>query len=200
MPERGRRAGLVAGRREGRHCFRALTAPLGACILAAVVLAGPPRPSPRFEDYRVATVYKGPVKPMHVADPSRYGGAEARCIRGEAPEGYVPGPVNFAGHFVIEACTCGSGCHSLYIWDAITGRFYGFFPSTPIDVGPYEAGGASPPLLYRGEEFRADSSLLILEGCFEDTCDCARRYYQWDGAKFKLISQDQTPLPRRCAK
>jgi hypothetical protein len=45
----------------------------------------------RFEDYRVPSIYKGPVKPLHLADPNRYSGtAEGRCVGGEAPAGYTP--------------------------------------------------------------------------------------------------------------
>jgi hypothetical protein len=43
--------------------------------------------------------------------------------------------VNFAGHFVIDACTCGSGCHYLYMWDAVSGKFYQRLPPGVIDGG-----------------------------------------------------------------
>ena len=157
---------------------------------------------PRFEDYPVQSIYRGPVKLLHLDDPNRYAdSAEGRCVGGEAPPGYVPGPVNFAGHFVVETCTCGSGCYSLYLWDAITGKFHGFFPSSgAIDVGPYGIGQVSPPVTYKGEEFHANSTLLILEGCIEDTCDCGRRYYNWSGKEFKLILRQPTRMPPSCTK
>jgi hypothetical protein len=181
----------------------ALAVAKAVCIVAAATTAPAapaksPRP-PRFVDYPVPTIYRGPVKPLHLVDPSQYAGsAEGRCVGEEPLPGYKPGPVNFAGHLVIETCTCGSGCHSLYLWDAVTGRFFGFFPSRPIDVGPYGIGLTAPPVEYKGEEYKADSSLLILEGCIEDTCDCARRYYNWTGSQFKLIFTEPTRMPPAC--
>jgi hypothetical protein len=108
--------------------------------------------------------------------------------------------VNFAGHFVIDACTCGSGCHYLYMWDALSGKVYLNFPSMPIDVGPYGDGVVSPRITYKGEEYYVNSSLLILEGCVEQTCDCARRYYNWNGSQFRLILTEPTRMPPSCTK
>ena len=49
--------------------------------------------------------------------------------------------VNFAGHFVLATRSCGSGCHYLFIWDAVTGKVYRDFAFGAINVGPY--GSAS---------------------------------------------------------
>ena len=100
--------------------------------------------------------------------------------------------VNFAGHFVLATWSCGSGCHSLFIWDAMNGTVYRDFAFGAINVGPYDSA------TYAGERFRADSNLLILDGCFEGTCDCAKRYYVWNGTQFKLIFRHQDRLPRPC--
>jgi hypothetical protein len=86
------------------------------------------------------------------------------------------------------------------MWDALTGNVHLKLPSMPIDVGPFGVGGSTPPIEYKGEEYRVDSSLLILEGCIEDTCDCARRYYSWNGTKFNLILRQATRMPPSCTK
>jgi hypothetical protein len=49
---------------------------------------------------------------------------------------------------------------------------------------------------YGGLSYRAASSLLVAEGCFDgeahtakgEPAECARRYYKWDGAKFVLLA------------
>ena len=153
--------------------------------------------SPRFEDYRVSKIYTGKVKPPQFGDPSEYSGTDVRCFGGDPAE-YSKLRVNFAGHYVIGACSCGTGCHYLFMWDAATGRLYRDFPFGPIDVGPFDAGGMAPPFEYKGEQFRNDSSLLILDGCIEDTCDCATRYYEWKGRQFVLVLRHLGRMPSKC--
>jgi hypothetical protein len=144
---------------------------------------------PRFADYPVANVYKGRVKAPKF-------NREGRCFTN--PDLYTSEQVNFAGHFIIDSCTCGSGCHYLFMWDVITGRFYALLPPGVIQVGPFGAEGPATSFTYKGEEFRKDSSLLIIDGCVEDTCDCATRYYKWNGARFELISKQQQYVPPKC--
>jgi len=79
--------------------------------------------SPRFGAYPVAKIYRGSVKPPDFGNPGRFEGTDLRCFGGEASE-YSGAHVNFAGHFVLSACTCGTGCHYLFMWDAVTGKFY----------------------------------------------------------------------------
>jgi hypothetical protein len=153
---------------------------------------------PRFEDYRVGDVYRGAVKPPEFGDLSRYEGTDLRCFGGD-PAAAALEHVNFAGHFVIDACTCGTGCHYLYMWDAVTGKFFGRLPPGVIDIGPYDLG-RKDSVEYKGEEHRADSSLLIVDGCVEDTCDCATRYYRWTGNQFQLVLRRPVRMPSACAK
>jgi hypothetical protein len=70
----------------------------------------------------------------------------------------------------------------------------------PINVGPFEQQGRSglPPIFYKGEAYRPDSTLLIIEGCHEQSCDCARWYYTLIGERFKLILQRAVPKPAIC--
>ena len=69
---------------------------------------------PRFQDYRVSSVYLGPVKPPRVGNLDQYSGTDLRCFGGDLQR-YAEEQVNFAGHFVVGTCTCGSGCHNLYM-------------------------------------------------------------------------------------
>lgn len=174
-------------------CFRII-----AFFLLPVLGHGQAATKPRFEDYLVSKVYRGRVKPPQFGNPAQYEGTDLRCFGGD-PAGYASEPVNFAGHFVIGTCTCGSGCHYVFMWDVLTGKFYGR-PFGPIDIGPFGAGIIDPPVEYKGEQFRADSSLLILDGCIEGTCDCATRYYRWSGTQFKLLLRQPSRMPPKCEK
>lgn len=151
---------------------------------------------PKFTDYEVATVYRGPVRSPEFGDLNRYSGTDLRCF-GEMPSYYAAMPVNFAGHFVVDACSCGSGCSYLFLWDAKSGEVYRDLGFGPIEVGPYLSAGR-PPLTYHGFRYRPDSNLLIADGCFEDSCDCATRYYVWTGTRFKLTLRHQGRKPPNC--
>lgn len=156
--------------------------------------------SQRFEDYLVSSVYHGAVKPPDFGNSDRFEGTDLRCFGGD-PADFASEQVNFAGHFVMGSCTCGSGCHYLFMWDAVSGKFYQRLSPGVIGVGPYTRHGAQPPgIIYRGEQYQLNSSLLIVEGCVEDTCDCARRYYKWTGSQFKLILRRPVLMPEDCLK
>lgn len=175
---------------------------LSAGLLLAIVLEGetPKRPSPRFQDYRVVDVYHGPTKPPDFGDPSQYSGTDLRCFGGDPTvyETYRDMRVNFAGHFVLAACTCGTGCHYLFVWDAQTGRVYRDLPVGPIDVGPY--GTAPHFITFTGEQYRVDSTLLVVNGCREETCDCATWYFNWRRGRLELIRKQPSRRPPACTK
>jgi hypothetical protein len=173
-------------------CFAAVSA------IAVPAFGQKAAKQPLFEDYRVAGVYNGIVRPPNFGPLDQYSGTDLRCF-GEDPAFYANMQVNFAGHFVVRACSCGSGCHYIFLWDAESGKVYRDLPFHSINVGPYDVGSAAP-VEYGGEKHRADSSLLILDGCFEDTCDCAKRYYVWSGGHFRLIHRQQTRVPSGCRK
>ena len=104
---------------------------------------------------------------------------------------------NFAGHFVLDTCTCGSGCQYLFIWDALTGKLYRDFPFRAIDINGYD-DEKGDHINYKGEQYKTDSTLLMLEGCQEDTCDCATWYYNWNGSSFKLVAKKPVRKPAAC--
>lgn len=153
---------------------------------------------PHFADFPLAAIYRNPVKPPTFGSTEKFEGTEIRCFAVEAGE-FAKERVNFAGHFIIGTCPCGSGCHSLFMWDAITGKFYQRLPPGVIDVGPYDTAGPDP-VEYKGEQYRVDSSLLIVDGCIEGSCDCATRYYRWDGSRFRKISSVVSRVPAKCRK
>jgi hypothetical protein len=153
---------------------------------------------PLFINFPVAGIYHGPVKPPNFGSPEKFEGTDLRCFGGD-PSEFAKEHVNFAGHFVVGACTCGTGCHYLFMWDAVTGKFYERLPPAAIDVGPYDMAGPDP-IEYKGEEYHIDSSLLVVDGCVEDTCDCATRYYRWDERAFREISSTVTRVPTKCRK
>jgi hypothetical protein len=106
---------------------------------------------PRFQDYRVSSLYRGPVKPPEVGNLDQYSGTDLRCFGADLGR---EEQANFAGHFVIGTCTCGSGCHYLYMWDALTGKFHPHLPVGSINIGPYGTGELVPPIEYKGEQYR----------------------------------------------
>jgi hypothetical protein len=155
---------------------------------------------PRFEDFPVSATYRGAVKLPDFGNPDRFQGTDVRCFASD-PAVYAGEHVNFAGHFVIDTCTCGAGCRYLFMWDAKSGKFYQRLPPGVVDVGPYSGPEVRPPgIVYSGEQYQPNSSLLIVEGCVDETCDCGRRYYRWTGRQFKLILREPVRMPGRCLK
>jgi hypothetical protein len=87
------------------------------------------------------------------------------------------------------------------MWDVLSGKvFYREIPFGAINVGPYSERGSGIPIYYVGEQFRVDSTLLIVDGCREQTCDCAKRYYKWTGTQFKLILRQSVRMPDTCVR
>lgn len=154
---------------------------------------------PTFDEFRVENIYRGAVQAPNFGDLNQYSGTDIRCF-GKDESAYSHAQVNFAGHLVLSACSCGSGCHYLYMWDAVTGRFYQRVPpAAAINVGPYKAHEAPhPKRAFKGEQYRPDSDLLIVEGCIEDTCECATWYYKWTGSQFNLLFKEPVRMPGKC--
>jgi hypothetical protein len=165
-----------------------------ACLSGSVLC--PKSRIPTFTDYRVDT-YEGAVKQPDFGRLEQYSGIDLRCFGGD-PAAYSALRVNFAGHFVLAACSCGSGCHYLFLWDAESGKVYRDFPFGSINVWPYGSAARLAQAEYAGEQYQADSNLLVLDGCFEGTCDCAKRYYVWNEMRFRPIFRQQDRLPPGC--
>ena len=168
------------------------------CTISVLYGQAHPVRSPRFEDYPVAA-YAGKVAPPDFGNPGQYTGTDLRCFSAD-PSGYRAEQPNFAGHFVIGTCTCGSGCHYLFMWDARTGKVYRDLPFGVLNIGSYVANENPTPVLYSGEKFRPNSSLLIIDACREGTCDCGVRYYLWTGTAFRMIRKIVSRKPPNCSK
>jgi len=168
---------------------------LGFCVNRAAAQSGH---SPRFEDFPTSRIYEGKSRPPNVAGMDEI--AVHSCF-GDAPKDVAGMTANFAGHFVVRSCSCGSGCHSLVIWDALTGQmFYESLPFGAINIGPFEGSGPSQQILYNGEQFRRDSVLMSVNGCLGETCDCSTRYYKWTGSRLRMIAKAAVRLPANCSR
>lgn len=154
---------------------------------------------PRFEDYRVPDVYAGKITPPRMGDPAQYSGTDVRCFGEDRAQYGIERP-NFGGHFVIDACPCGTGCHYLFMWDARTGKVYLDLPFGALNIGPYAANGNGTPIKYKGESYRPNSRLLIIDACREGTCDCAAKYYLWSGTTFRMLTKVVSRVPPNCQK
>src|SRR3954466_12462988 len=104
------------------------------------------RPAPRFEDYPVREIYKGPVAPV------RLDSRKARMFRTRLREDSRVGP-NFAGRYTVVVWGCGTGCAQMGVVDARNGRVY-FPPVEYMDIPDMEDAEA------RSRVFRLDSRLL----------------------------------------
>jgi hypothetical protein len=158
---------------------------LSSALLLLATLYGQSASAPAFEDHPVTARWRGKpaavkfdAKSLPDSDP------RAREIVELAAE---DGP-NFAGRFTLARWGCATGCFRIVVIDAPTGRIFREMPFATLDIG-YDRD--SEEHKYGGLSFRAASSLLVAEGCFDNETheqpDCARRYYRWDGAKFVLL-------------
>ncbi len=136
--------------------------------------AGAGSPAPRFEDYPVREVYKGPPAPV------RLDGRRARMFRTRLAEGSRSGP-NFAGRYTVVVWGCGTGCAQMAVVDARTGRVY-FPPVEYHDIPDMEDEQA------RARTFRLDSKLLVLTNDFYDGAGrYTAHYYLFDNNRFRLL-------------
>jgi hypothetical protein len=139
-------------------------------LLSRVLLQGNvinSSPVPRFEQYRVAKIYRGkPAVPILRT-------AEDREYRTRIRRGAKDGP-NFAGHYTVIMVGCGTECASFLIVDAETGRIF-----------------ARAQKKYTCEPtFKLDSRLMET-----DSCDCSRLFWEWTGTELKLITKAPADCP-----
>ncbi|HEX8559065.1 MAG TPA: hypothetical protein VF668_13250 [Pyrinomonadaceae bacterium] len=134
----------------------------------------PRRPAPRFEDYPVREVYRGPVAPV------RLDSRRARMFRTRLGEGARGGP-NFAGRYTVVVWGCGTGCAQMGVVDAVTGRVH-FPPLDYADIPDMEDEAA------RSRWFRLDSRLLVLtRDHYDGRGGYTAFYYLFDGVRFRLL-------------
>lgn len=139
---------------------------------------------PRFEDYPVREVYKGPVARV------RLDSRMARMFRTRLREDSRGGP-NFAGRYTVVIWGCGTGCAQMGVVDAKTGRVY-FPPIEYMDIPDMEDAAV------RSQWFRPDSRLLrITQNLYDGAGSYTAYYYLFDGGRFRLLrkSVEREPQP-----
>ena len=187
----------------GFNLRRVLLIPLATALFAC------PQPaqvagarSPDFKNYGANTKFTGsPAKPRFTNPAElRVGRVPSRTdLHPDSVEMYrqavtldaAKGP-NFAGMFTIAQWSCGTGCSSMIVVNARTGRLYRQMPFSTLEIinpGSEDYGGLS---------YRIDSTLLIVDGCThvrQLDSGCNRIYYKWVPPAFVLLGR--VPLPPR---
>lgn len=143
-----------------------------------------PAKPPRFEQYRVARLFRGPRARPDVRSKPR-----SRMFRTMIRLGVAEHGVNFAGHYSIVSWGCGTGCRGLAVVDVATGQVY--HPANLQDIDNDNVSyndfinKAGEWDLFR---FRPDSRLLVVIGGINE--EPARRgisYFIWEHQRMKRI-------------
>ena len=139
--------------------------------------------APRFEDYPVREVYKGPVAPV------RLDSRMARMFRSRLREDSRGGP-NFAGRYMVVIWGCGTGCAQMGVVDAVTGRVY-FPPVEYMDIIDMDDEAE------RSKWFRLDSRLLrITRDYYDGRGGYKAYYYLFDRGRFRLLREADERHPQ----
>lgn len=140
------------------------------------------RPAPKFEDYPVREIYKGPVAPV------RLDSRKARMFRTRLREDSRGGP-NFAGRYTVVVWGCGTGCAQMGVVDARNGRVY-FPPVEYMDIPDMEDAEV------RSRVFRLDSRLLVItKNLYDGQGTYTAYYYLFDGGRFRLLRKAEERMP-----
>jgi hypothetical protein len=132
----------------------------------------------KFTDFAATESFHGKAAtPILITKPQK-------TFRTAITRAAAKGP-NFAGHYIIAEWGCGSGCMSIAVVDAASGKVFAApfrILSLPL---PESEGGRD----YQGAVYQLKSRLLIADGCPEDT-KCGTYYYEWSENKFKQLRFD----------
>jgi hypothetical protein len=189
-------------------CASILSVRILATIILLTGLCGAAGRVPRFDDFAVKSLFRGsPVSPRFTNPRVVRPNLEADDRLPDADDRYresvaldaLRGP-NFAGQYTIARWSCGTGCSSMVVVNAKTGTLYRDAPFGTLDTS---GNPQSENHQYAGLSFQKDSSLLIIEGCFDadfrdakgEPPDCNRSYYQWVSPRFKLLRKIPLAAP-----
>jgi hypothetical protein len=144
---------------------------------------------PKFSDYIEDSVFRGTPAPPNIATKRQ------QLFRTQIHRAAKKGP-NFAGRYTIARWGCGVACVMFAITDAASGVTYDP-PFNSVTTPPARHGEIFGELL----NWRANSSLLVVDGCIEGEVGCASFYYEWNGERLVLLHKTPkvakpAPYPR----
>lgn len=132
----------------------------------------------KFGDYVTPDTLAGkPASPVLVSKTHR-------MFRSVITQAARKGP-NFAGHYTVAEWGCGSGCVSLAVLDARSGKAF----SAPFKILSMPLAQGPGKHEYQGPVYQLRSRLLIADGCPEEK-KCGTYYYEWADDRFKLLRFD----------
>lgn len=146
---------------------------LGLLILSAASTFGQTR-IPQFKDFPVTGKYAGKNAAVIITGQDRTYRTRLREASQEKP--------NFAGHYILTAWGCGTGCLMGAVIDANTGTVH-WFPHTICCWNEIERDESFRPIV-----FRSNSRLIVFTGLRnEQEGDQGAHFYEFDGTRFKYI-------------
>lgn len=149
---------------------------LAFCLLT-IVAAGQRKAPPKFSDYAVKVEKIKPAK-LDLSDP------EDRTFRTRLRAAAKRG-VNFAGHYLVTAWGCGTGCLNGVVINAKTGKIY-----YPKFLNNFGLGNGEWAQNLEAVDFKINSRLLVINGFIggEDELNDEGKYYlEWTGTDFKRV-------------
>jgi hypothetical protein len=144
---------------------------------------------PRFEDYPASKIFQGePATPLFATSEQRLYRTRIRegtafGIGAESDGNVLPGPVNFAGHYIIITFGCGSPCTLMAIVDALTGKIYNSPMASDLQMSTLGGGPWLPAV-----EYRQNSKLMIMRPCPAlAPGPVYTHYFVWEGNRWSLV-------------
>jgi serine/threonine protein kinase len=134
---------------------------------------------PKFADYPVAEIYSG-KNASPILD------KESKMFKTRLTEALQDEKVNFAGHYIVAAWGCGTGCLMGAVIDAISGKVYMF----PFSVSGWDiVDGKYKPVDDNFEpiEHRLNSSLIIFSGYKNEDGINGAHFYKFENGKYVFL-------------
>lgn len=129
--------------------------------------------TPQFREFRAKGKYSGKNARVILTREDRMFRTVLRSQAREKP--------NFAGHYILGAWGCGTGCLMGAVIDANTGKVF-WFPATICCWSEIERDPNFSPI-----QFRLDSRLVVFTGSMNETGDLGTHYFEFGKAGFKHI-------------
>lgn len=145
---------------------------LGLVVLAATSTFGQTR-IPQFKEFPAKGKYAGKNAPVIITRNDRMYRTRLREAAQEKP--------NFAGHYILTAWGCGTGCLMGAVIDANTGKVR-WFPHAICCWGDIERDDNFTPIAYR-----LDSRLIVFTGLRNEEGDQGAHFYEFTERGFKYI-------------